>query len=74
MQIPYTFMRNPNENDQELQDADKITPDPHRSYIAHIKYSDDNDVNGSIEELKKISNSVLKMINFDNVYLLSLMV
>ena len=54
MQIPYTFMRNPNENDQELQDADKITPDPHRSYIAHIKYSDDNDVNVSIEELKKI--------------------
>ena len=62
-------MRNPNENDKELQDADKITTCPHVSNIALMRYSDNKDIPDFIEELKKIYKieSLLKNINFDNV-------
>ena len=62
-------MRNPNENDKELQDADKNTTYLHVSNIALMRYSDNKDISDFIEELKKIYKieSVLKNINFDNV-------
>ena len=62
-------MRNPNENDKELQDADKNTTYLHVSNIALMRYSDNKDIPDFIEELKKIYKieSVLKNINFDNV-------
>ena len=47
-------MRNPNENDKELQNDDWITTYPQRSNISFIRYFDDKDIPNSIQELKKI--------------------
>ena len=49
-------LRNPNKNDKELQDDDKITKYPHVPNKALSKYFDDKDqdISSYMEELKNI--------------------
>ena len=60
-------MCNPNENDKELQDDDRITTYPHASNIPLIKDFDDKNVPDSIKELQKVVKSLIKIINFPDV-------
>ena len=53
-------MHNSNENDQELQNDEKITAFCHGSNIALIKYQDDKDIPDSTEKLKKIYKEIAK--------------
>ena len=49
-----TETRNPNENDKELKDGDKITANPHGSNLLFIKYfhDKDKDIPSSNDKLK----------------------